>query len=155
MLEEFTEKQRKTLDKAIKYLRLFLRDDENYNVLLNGQESNDEQLEFALLMTISDYNSTEPILDPVNIDTYPSFSLLMTGAAIHTLKSAGLIQKRNGIQYQVANSSFQRFGKGNEYLNWVQSLLQLYEEKVRSLKRSKNIGQTFHMSGVHSDYYMR
>ncbi len=154
MLKEFTNSQRQKLDKAIQYLRLFLRDDENYNVLLNGKESSDEELEFALIMTISDYNSTEPFLDPVSIDTYPSLSLLMTGGAIYTLKSAGLIQKRNGIQYQVANSSFQRFGKGNEYLNWIQSLIQLYEEKVRSYKRAQNVSQTLHMKGVHSDYLM-
>lgn len=154
MISELNEKQEKYMKKAIQYLRVFLRDDENYNVLLNARESSDEELEFAILMTISDYNSTEPYLDPVHIDTYPSFSLLMTGASIYALKSAGLIQKRNGLQYQVANSSFQRFGKGNEYLNWVQNLLQEYESKMRSYKVSKNVSQAMGMKGVHSEYLM-
>ncbi len=154
MLAELTEKQEIYMQKAIKFLRIFLRDEEKYNVLLNAKESTDEELQFAILMTISDYNTTEPYLDPVHIDSYPSFNLLITGAAIYTLKSAGLIQKRNGLQYQVANSSFQRFGKGNEYLTWVQNLLQEYETKMRSYKISKNVSQCLGMRGVHSEYLM-
>lgn len=139
-------------EKAKRYLRLFLRDTPELNRLIRKQESNDEMLEFAIDMTISDWNSTSPFIDRIGIHNYPSLYLLMHGSVIQILKSQGIYQARNELQYQAGGSSFMRFNKSSYYMNWMINLANDYETKKRNMKIAKNI--TGGWGGVNSEYDM-
>lgn len=138
------------LDKAKRYLRLFLRDTPELNRLIRKQESNDELLTFAIEMTISDWNSTSPFIDRIHIGNYPSLYLLMHGSVIQLLKTQGIYQARNELNYQAGGSSFMRFNKSSYYMNWMINLASDYELKKRNMKIAKNIEGGW--GGVASEY---
>lgn len=138
------------LDKAKRYLRLFLRDTPELNRLIRKQESNDELLTFAIDMTISDWNSTSPFIDRIHIGNYPSLYLLMHGSVIQLLKTQGIYQARNELNYQAGGSSFMRFNKSSYYMNWMINLASDYELKKRNMKIAKNIEGGW--GGVASEY---
>jgi len=138
------------MERARRYLILFLRDTAQLNRLIRKEESDKELLTFAIEMTISDWNSTSPFIDRVDICNYPSLYLLMHGAAIQILKSQGLYQARNELQYQAGGSSFMRFNKSSYYMNWMINLSNDYEVKKRNMKIAKNIIGGW--GGVASEY---
>ena len=138
------------MERARRYLRLFLRDTPELNRLIRKQESNDEMLTFAIEMAVSDWNSTSPFIDRTDISNYPSLYLLMHGAVIQILKSQGLYQARNELNYQAGGSSFMRFNKSSYYMNWMINLANDYENKKRNMKIARNIMGGF--GGVASEY---
>jgi hypothetical protein len=138
------------MERARRYLRLFLRDTPELNRLIRKQESDQEMLTFAIEMAISDWNSTSPFIDRTDINNYPSLYLLMHGAVIQILKSQGLYQARNELTYQAGGSSFMRFNKSNYYMQWAINLGNDYEVKKRNMKIAKNILGGW--GGVTSEY---
>lgn len=137
-------------DKAKKYLRLFLLDTPQTNRLLLKKESEDDLLTFAIDMALSDWNSTTPMIGAVTIKNFPSLYLLMHGAAIQVLKSQGLLQARNELNYQAGSSSFVRSNKTNYYQSWMINFSNEYEMKKRNMKIQQNIAGGW--GGVASEY---
>ncbi len=138
------------MDKAKRYLRLFMLDTAALNKLIRKVESDEELLTYAIEMAISDWNSTTPVLSPVDIQNYPSLYLLMHGAAIQLLKSQGLMQARNELTYQAGGSAFTRFNKTGHYMNWMINFANEYEMKKRNLKIQQNVNRGW--GGVYSEY---
>lgn len=138
------------MERAIRYLTLFMRDTPQFNKLIRKEESDKELMQFAIEMTISDWNSTSPFIDQIDINNYPSLYLLMHGAAIQLLKTQGVLQARNELNYQAGGSSFTRFNKTNYYMNWMINFANDYEVKKRNMKIAKNI--TGGWGGVASEY---
>ena len=137
-------------EKAKKYLRLFLRDTPQLNRLINKEESNDELMQFALDMAIDDWNTTTPVIGRYTIENFPSLYLLMHSATIVVLKSQGLYQARNELQYNTGGSSFIRSNKSNYYLTWLTNFSSEFELKKRNLKIQYNINRGW--GGVNSEY---
>lgn len=137
-------------EKAKKYLRLFLRDTPELNRLIRTEESDGEMLEFAIDMAIDDWNFTTPMLTPYTIETYPSIYMLMHGAAIQVLKSQGLHQSRNELNYQAGGSSIVRSNKGQYYQSWLINFANEYELKKRNIKIQQNVEGGW--GGVDSEY---
>jgi hypothetical protein len=137
-------------EKARKYLRLFLRDTPELNRLIRKEESDDELLQFAIDMAIDDWNTTAPVIGNYNIANFPSLYLLMHGAVIQVLKSQGLYQSRNELNYQTGGSSFVRANKTNYYQSWLINFSNEYEMKKRNLKIFQNVGRGW--GGVDSEY---
>jgi hypothetical protein len=136
--------------KAKRYLRLFMMDTPELNRLINKYESDDEMLTFAIEMTISDWNSTTPLIGAKDIGNFPSLYLLMHGAAIQLLKSQGLRQARNELNYSAGGSSFIRSNKSNYYMSWMVNFANEYETKKRNMKIQQNINRGW--GGVNSEY---
>lgn len=140
------------MNKAKKYLRLFLRDTPELNRLTRKEESDDEMLQFALDMAIDDWNTTTPVIGNYSIANFPSLYLLLHAAAIQILKSQGLYQARNQLQYNSGGSSFSRSDKTQIYMAWMTNFSNEYELKKRNLKLQQNISRGW--GGVSSEYDM-
>jgi hypothetical protein len=138
------------MEKARRYLRLFLRDTPELNRLILDYESDEDLLNFAIEMAVSDWNSTSPIMGVTTIGNYPSLYLLMHGAVIQILKTQGLYQARNELNYSAGGSSFVRSNKSNYYLTWMTTFANEYAIKVRNLKIQRNISRGW--GGVNSEY---
>lgn len=138
------------MNKAKKYLRLFLSDTPELNRLIRREESDDEKLRFAIDMAISDWNSTAPLIPSVSIINFPSLYLLMHGAAIVVLKSQGLLQARNELSYNAGGSSFVRSNKSQYYQSWMINFSNEFENKKRMMKIHKNVSRGW--GGVASEY---
>lgn len=148
---DLSELERVRMAKAKKYLRMFLMDTEQLNRLIRGKELEDEHLEFAILMTLSDWNTTTPVLGRTTIATFPSLYLLMHGAAIQCLKMAGLYQSRNELTYSSGNSSFVRSNKTPYYQSWISNLASEFEAKKLNYKIQRNIEGAYGR-GLASEY---
>lgn len=143
------EKNRK--EKALKYLRLFLMDTEELNRLLRRKEIDDERLEFALQLTISDWNTTTPLIGRVSYGNFPSLYLLIHGGAIQCLKMAGLYQSRNQLSYNSGGSSISRSDKTGLYQSWLSNLASEYEAKKLNYKIQVNV-EAAYGGGFNSEY---
>jgi hypothetical protein len=141
---------RERMNKALKYLRMFLQDTPELNRLIRDYELDDEHLRFAIDMAISDWNSTVPPLPQKTISNFPSLYLLMHGAAINALTMAGIRQSRNELQYSSGGSSFMRSNKTGHYQSWISLFKNDYEMKKRSYKISRNVKRGY--GGVCSEY---
>jgi len=138
------------MEKAKKYLRLFMRDTPAVNRLIRREESDDELMQFAIDMAISDWNATMPYVGRVTIGNYPSLYMLMHGGAIQLLKTQGLIQSRNELNYSAGGSSFLRSNKTNYYMQWMINFANDYENKKRAIKIAQNVARGW--GGVSSEY---
>src|SRR5579862_4171862 len=138
-------------EKARRYLRLFLNDTPELNRLIRRQESTDEKLDLALMLAIDDYNITSPPLGLVSVESFPSIWLLLYGAAIQVLRSAGLLQSRNELVYQAGNVSVRIFDKTQLYQSWIAHFLEDYERKKQNFKIAQNIACALG-DGVPSEY---
>ena len=136
---------------ARRLLRLFLRDTAELNRLIRREETNDARLDLAIMLAIDDWNITLPILESVNISTYPSIYLLIHGAAIQVLKSAGLLQARNQLDYQAGNLTVRLSNKSALYSQWLMQFAQDYETKKSGLKKYLNIEGGWN-EGIPSEY---
>ena len=136
---------------ARRLLRMFLNDTAELNRLIRQEESNTDKLDLAIRLTIDDYNITPPLLDLVTITTYPSIYLLIHGAAIQTLKSAGILQSRNQLEYSSGGITVRTFDKTQLYQSWILQFYQDYERKKIELKRFFNIENSW-PGGIHSEY---
>lgn len=138
-------------EKAREYLRLFLMDTEELNRLLGRKEIDDKRLDLAIMLTISDWNTTTPVLRPVSVANFPSLYLLIHGAAIQALKMAGLYQSRNELTYNAGGSSFVRANKTAYYQSWIQNFAADYEAKKINFKIQRNV-ESAYGGGFHSEY---
>lgn len=149
-MASLTPEGKRKFEKAKKYLRLFMRDTPELNRLIRKEESDDTLFEFAIDMAISDWNSTAPLLPGRTIENYPSLFLLMHAAAIQLLKSQGISQSRNELNYQSGGSSFMRSNKTQHYQSWLTNFQNEYEVKKRNFKIFTNVSRGW--GGVHSEY---
>ena len=142
------------MKKAKKYLRMFLMDNEEMNRLLGRKEIDDDRLELAIMMTISDWNTTTPVIGYVDIASFPSLYLLLHGGAIQCLKMAGFYQSRNELTYNSGGSSFVRANKTPYYQSWISNLASEYEAKKLQFKIQRNIESMYGGDGFPSEYYL-
>lgn len=146
-----TQLAQERMRKAKKYLRMFLMDNEAMNRLLGRVEIDEDRLELAIIMTISDWNTTAPIIGKEDIVSWPSLYLLLHGGAIQCLKMAGFYQTRNELTYNSGGSSFVRANKTPYYQSWIQNLASEYEAKKMQYKIQKNIENAYG-NGFNSEY---
>jgi hypothetical protein len=150
-LFDMPELEQQRLKKARKYLRLFTMDTPELNRLVQGYEIDEDRLEFAIMLTISDWNSTTPLIGKVTLGNFPSLYLLIHGAAIQCLKMAGMYQSRNELTYSSGGSSFVRANKTPYYQSWIQNFASEYEAKKLNMKIQQNIEKSYG-KGFGSEY---
>lgn len=137
----------------IAMVRAKLRDYPELNRLVAGQETSDRQIAFALMEAIDDYNTTPPLLDPVNLDTHPSVSLLINGTIIFVLESVGLLQTRNQMNY--SDGQGVQVGVNDKsplLMQWINLFRGQYEQKKMRLKQATNLRGALNQGGVPSEY---
>jgi hypothetical protein len=139
-------------DKAKKYLRLFLLDNEEFNRLLRRKETDDDRLGLALDLVLSDWNSTTPVITHVTYSNFPSLYLLILGGVAQCLRMQSLYQTRNALNYQAGGSSFSRSDKGPSYFSMAQNLLAEFEMKKLNMKIQSNVASGY--GGFASEYLL-
>lgn len=136
---------------ARRFLRLFLNDTPELNRLIRQEESDDPKLDLAISMAIDDFNITPPLLQNHTVSNFPSLYLLIYGASIQTLRSAGILQSRNELVYSSGGVSVRIFDKTQHYQSWIAMFVAEYERKKANYKLSLNINNAL-AGGVQSEY---
>jgi hypothetical protein len=140
------------LVQQIAALRLFMRDFPELNRLIEGYESNDRLLAWAILDCLDDFSNTPPWTGRYSPDNFPYPSLLIRGAAINILESVGLLQTRNQLTFSDGGIQVGVSNKTPLIMNWINLFRQSYERKKKEWKIAENIRQGWG-GGVHSDYW--
>ncbi|MEE9569435.1 MAG: hypothetical protein V3W37_08620 [Candidatus Binatia bacterium] len=153
------ERKERALTQRAAELRAFLRDDPVLNELLEGKESTDGQLKTAILDSIEDWNTTQPPLAAIDIESHPSPRLMIRGAVIEILESAAIYYARNQLPYSDGGISVDDKNKLQLYQAKIASLSEGsrgYEAKKVALKKTTNIAAGFgsvpsEYSGINTD----
>jgi hypothetical protein len=136
---------------ARRLLRLFLNDTAELNRLIRKQESDDTKLDLALMLAVDDFNITTPILFNYSVANFPSLYMLIYGATIQVLRSAGMMQSRNELAYSSGGVSVRIFDKTQLYQSWIAQFVADYERKKMNYKVALNIDAALG-GGVASEY---
>tara|TARA_B100000131_G_scaffold166520_1_gene160974 strand:- start:228 stop:761 length:534 start_codon:yes stop_codon:yes gene_type:complete len=143
----------KKLVNIIALIRAKLRDFPELNRLIEGHETSDREIAFAIMEAIDDFNTTPPLIGSYSLENFPSTSLLIRGAIINVLESVGLLQTRNQMNYsdgqgvQVGVSD-----KTPMLMNWINLYTNQYEQKKFRLKQALNLGGALNGTAVPSEY---
>ena len=133
-------------------LRLFLNDTPELNRLIRKQESTDPKLDLAIDLAIDNFNITPPLLADHTVANFPSIYLLIYGATIQVLRSAGLLQSRNELAYSSGGVSVRIFDKTQNYQTWINQFVAEYERLKANYKIALNISNSMNGAGVSSEY---
>jgi len=133
--------------------RKFLRDTAKQNELRGVDESDDTIFKLAINMSISDWNTTPPLLAAVGLEDFPAFDWLIISTAMFVLQSAGVLQYRNELQYSDAGVSVNPWSKGPVYFQTAGFWANLCDQKKRDYKYALNVSKTFGIART-SEYMM-
>lgn len=139
--------------RAVGSLRNMLRDKKELNRLLMGNhESSDLELRQCILQALMDWNMTPPIISTISLANHPNKFLLLQGAAIEALSSAGLWHSREHMPSADGGTSGDDHAKASEYSGWIARYADSYEKKKSDLKTAINIMNAMQNMGVPSEY---
>jgi hypothetical protein len=142
----------KSLGRFVLEVRQYLRDFPELNRLIDGEETSDRMIAWAVLDALDDINATPPLTGAYTIDTFPR-SILLRGTVIAVLESVGLLQTRNQINYSDGGIQVSASDKAPMLMQWINMLRGSYEQKKQQYKIAVNISSAFEGSAILSDYY--
>jgi len=146
-----------TLDFA-QMVRLYLRDYPELNRLVQGEESSDRQIIWAILDALSDFNGTPPLLGNFTLESLllqGQQSLLLRMTVIAAIESVGLLQTRNHINYSNGGINVGVSDKTPLLMEW----LKLFGNKTEQMKLRVKVAMNINgilgpsNSGVFSEYW--
>jgi hypothetical protein len=126
-------------------VRMFLRDYASNNILLDDVQFSDAELNFAMEMAVSDYNSVTPqsMLTPSSFPTHLRY-LLLVGTARFLMQSESFLQVRNSAIYQDGDvSPIGLSEKLAQYAQLAQQLKSEFDERVRMIKNQLNMESSY------------
>lgn len=148
---EITDEER--MARAVRSLRNMIRDKKELNRLLAGKfESSDEELRQCLVQALMDWNMTPPPIGFVTLKNHPNKFLLLMGAAIQALTSAGIWHSREHMPSQDGGTSADDHAKAAEYNSWIERYAADYERKKGDLKMSFNVNAALGNMSISSEY---
>tara|TARA_B100000927_G_scaffold265664_1_gene238531 strand:- start:144 stop:638 length:495 start_codon:yes stop_codon:yes gene_type:complete len=134
-------------------VRMYLRDFAELNRLIDGEETSDRMIAWAVIDTLDDINNTPPFIGAYTCSSFPYRSLLLRGTVVSILESVGLLQTRNQLNYSDGGIQVGVSDKAPMLMQWINMLKSSYEQKLAKWKISQNITQAFEGDSVMSDYY--
>jgi len=121
-------------------IRLYTRDRREMNRLIGKEESEDEEIELALDLSVDLFNDTPPVTPGrYTFLTIPSTRLIIHGAVIELLTMAGLVFSRNEIKYSDQGVTVSVNDKAPEYSKWAEGLYAKYMQTAIKLKGALNL----------------
>jgi hypothetical protein len=141
------------IEDVIQAVRLFMRDFPQFNRLIEGEESNDRMIAFALVDAVDEFNNSPPLLGPFDLSTFPSIHLLIRMTVASLLDSVVLLNSRNYLQYHDGGGTFSTSASNVQMLmNWANMLKSTNAQKIRQLKIAINIQGALGNPGLSSEY---
>lgn len=147
---EVTQPARMNLARLVERIRNFIRDHEELNRLTLGKENSDSDILEAIEDVLNDFNNTPPFYTTFNLSALPPLNIMKLGAIVYLLKSVGLLNTRNSIQYSDGGVNI-NMDKTPAIQAWIQMIQNEYEEKKAKFKVASNIEAAWGQ-GVSSEY---
>ena len=128
-----------TLQLTTDDIRAFMRDQPEYNILLDDIEFADTDINRAMRFTVSKWNAMPPVTN-IPGPEYMNEWVLLCGVCCILLKSEGLRQKRN--QMITRDGNIEPVGLDEKealYLKWSQVFCQEFEILASGIKKQENM----------------
>ena len=126
-----------------KDVRLFCMDKAELNPLLRGVRWSPEDIDAAIIHTISYYNESPPFIEVWSAETFPWRYMLLLGVAGHLLRSASINEASNQLDYSLDGVSIQDKNKAGIFLQLGNGYWEEYKKMVQDIKVAKNIAMAF------------
>ncbi len=146
-----------TMKAFVQMVRLYLRDFEELNRLIAGEESTDRMIAWAVLDALSNFNGTphftNATLDELLAINQQHLLLRMTTEAL--IESVGLLQTRNHLNYSDGGLNVGVNDKTPLIMNWLQYYRSYTEQLKQRVKVAMNINSILGPSnrGIHSELW--
>ena len=137
-------------DAFVQKVRDFMRDESSFNALLDGRETSSTLIEFSAELALDDWNSTPPLIGRFTLSSHPAPSMLLLATVIWVLKSAGILQSRNQLDYAAGGVTVASSNKTPLYQSWINAFMQEYEAKKLNIKKAINAEAAY--GSVSSEY---
>lgn len=144
----------KTMAELVSMVRMYLRDYPHLNRLIEGEETSDRMIAWAILDAIQDFNTTPPFIGDIGIQSLVSIPLLRDKVVCTILESLYVLQTRNQVNYSDGGISFSISDKGQALYSFIQLLQQRYDMKVAKMKAALNVEMAMTGEGVLSEYFV-
>lgn len=146
------------LKQFVARVRLFMRDYPELNRLVDGEESSDRMIAFAIMDAISDFNSTPPHIGYYTFEDFVNRNWLhplMLKTVVCLLESVAILQTRNHLQFNDGGISVSVSDKAPMLQQWAQLFNSRWENFKRSVKIADNINSLLNNppSGVNSELF--
>lgn len=139
-------------------VRLFMRDFPELNRLVEGEESNDRMIAFAVYDALSDFNSETPHIGTYGFTEFMEKNWhhqLMLKTVVCLLESVGLLQTRNHLPFSDGGLNVAVSDKTPLLQAWIQLFDMRWEKFKKNAKISDNIAQLYGgAGGVSSELFI-
>ena len=125
-----------TEDQLVGEVRAFMRDHEELNRLISGEESSDRMIRFCVQLGLDEWNILPP-LTGYTVANHPSRAMLLHLTIIHLLTSVGILKSRNSFQYSDGGFTVQSEEHDTRYQRWIQLLRSAGPASEASMQRLK------------------
>ena len=142
------------MGELVSMMRMYLRDYPHLNRLIEGEETSDRMIAWAILDAIQDFNTTPPFIGNIGIKSLVSIPMLRDKVICTILESLYILQTRNQVNYSDGGISFSISDKGQALYSFIQLLQQRYDMKVAKMKASLNVEMAMTGEGVLSEYFV-
>jgi hypothetical protein len=121
-------------------IRNFNGDKEELNVLVQAQETTDEEMNDYIYKAIDYFNGHGGNATEYTLSDYPNKGNLIDGTVIQILMGKGILSARNMLTYQDSGGvTVQDFDVYGRYINLFNVFVNKYVQQVSSIKTSLNI----------------
>jgi len=139
-------------------VRLFMRDYAELNRLVEGEESNDRMIAFAVYDALSDFNSTPPFIGTYGFTEFMTNNWhhpLMLKTCVCLMESVGILQTRNHLPFSDGGLNVSVSDKTPLLQSWIQLFNMRWERFKSQTKMAKNIALLFsEPGGVSSELFI-
>lgn len=141
----------------VQMVRLYIRDFEELNRLVAGEESNDRMIAWAVLDAVSNFNGT-PHFTNLTLEEllqYQQHHLLLRMTVEALLESVGLLQTRNHLNYSDGGINVGVNDKTPLIMSWLQYYRSYTEQLKQRVKVAINIAGILgpNNPGMHSELF--
>ncbi|MEM4206445.1 MAG: hypothetical protein QXQ43_04115 [Nitrososphaerota archaeon] len=123
---------------TVEEVRVFMRDLPKYNKLLDDFQFSQREVDFAIDLTVEEFNSFPPPIQKFTVDNFPSKYILLLGVVGNLLSSESILQLRNQVNstdgdvvpLDIDNKSPQYQQLGNYYKAMFKELSLLKKQEI-------------------------
>jgi len=123
---------------TVEEIRTFMKDLPKYNKLLDDFQFTQREVNFAIRMTIEEFNALPPPIGIFTEDNFPSKYILLLGTTANLLASESIAQLRNQVTstdgdvvpLDVDNKSAQYQQLGNYYKSMFKEMAMLKKQEI-------------------------
>jgi len=121
----------------------FLRDYPSYNILLDGVQFSEEDIDQAMYFAVEKYNAMTPVTNFTAVN-FPNSYVLLVGTCSVLMRSETFLQVRNNLTY--SDGDVQSIGVDDKmaaYLRLKDDLNAEWDTLSRGMKTQRNMEQAY------------